>query len=203
MASWTLRDSSETARQFKYTFYKPSESEIALIKPGENVKLVFDFISDDPDAPQAERMWVVVDHICADGSFVGSLDNVPRWIKDLEPGDTIEFDSRHIINTEHDDPDNLVNRYRSRCFVTNRILRDGQPIGYLYRENPDTEEDCGWRFLAGNESDAYMEDAANFEFVSIGAVLNQDDSVLDLLQEPIGSVFEKDVDSDKFNRVEN
>ena len=202
MASWTLRDSSETAREFKYTFYKPSELEISQVNSGENVKLIFDFVSDDPDAPEAERMWVIVDQIGQDGTFVGSLDNTPRWIKDLQPGDTIEFDSRHIINTEHDDPDNIVNRYRPRCFVTNRILRDSQPIGYLYREEPDTEQDSGWRFLAGDESDDYMQDAGNLEFVSIGAVLNKDDSVLDLLEEPTGSAFERNVASGGFVRVE-
>lgn len=202
MASWTLRDSSETAREFKYTFYKPSDSDISQVKPGENVKLVFDFISDDPEAPEAERMWVIVDQVGSDGTFVGTLDNTPRWIKDLQAGDRIEFDARHIINTEHDDPDNLVNRYRPRCFVTNKVLRDGQAIGYLYREEPDTEQDSGWRFLVGDESDEYMEDSDNIAFVSIGAVLNQDDSVIDLLQEPVGSVFQRDAASGGFERLE-
>lgn len=202
MASWTLRDSSETAREFKYTFFKPSEADIAQIKPGENVKLVFDFSSLDPEAPEAERMWVIVEQIRPDGTFVGSLDNTPRWIKDLQPGDTIEFDARHIINTEHDNPDNIVNRYRDRCFVTNRILCDGHPIGYLYREEPDTEQDSGWRFLAGDESDDYMNGAENLAFVSIGAVLNKDDSALDLLEEPVGSAFERNAASGRFHRVE-
>ena len=202
MASWKLRDSSETAREFKYTFFKSSEIDIAQVKPGENVKLIFDFSSDDPDAAEAERMWVLVDQVRKDGTFIGSLDNTPRWIKDLHPGDTIEFDARHIINTEHDDPDNLVNRYRQRCFVSNRILRDGQPIGYLYREEPDTEQDSGWRFLAGDESDDYMGDAENLSFVSMGAVLNHDDSVLDLLEEPLGSAFERNLASGQFDRVE-
>jgi hypothetical protein len=202
MATWSLRDSSITVRESKYTFFKSTASDIAQIQTGENVKLIFDFVSDDPAAPEAERMWVIVDEINTDGTFIGRLDNTPRWIKDLQLGNTIAFDSRHIINTEHDNEDNLVNKYLARCFVTNRILRDGQRIGYLYREEPDTKEDSGWRFLAGDEIDEYMDNSDNLAFVSIGAVLSRDDSILSLLEESCGSSFQRDPESDEFNRVE-
>ena len=202
MATWSLRDSSKTARESKYTFFKSSEIDIAQVKPGENVKLIFDFVSEDPEAPEAERMWVIVDEISKDGTFIGRLDNTPRWIKDLLLGDTITFDSRHIINTEHDNPDNLVNKYAKRCFVTNKILLDTQRIGYLYREEPDTKEDSGWRFMVGDETDEYMENSDNLQFVSIGAVLSRDDSALSLLEEPAGSTFERIAESGVFRRVE-
>jgi hypothetical protein len=202
MATWSLRDSSITVRESKYTFFKSTASDIAQIQTGENVKLIFDFVSDDPAAPEAERMWVIVDKIHTDGTFIGRLDNTPRWIKDLQLGETIAFDSRHIINTEHDNEDNLVNKYLTRCYLTNRILRDGQRIGYLYREEPDTKEDSGWRFLTGDETDEYMDNSDNLAFVSIGAVLSRDDSILSLLEEPCGSSFQRDAESDEFNRVE-
>ena len=201
MTTWTLRDSAKTAQESKYTFFKSTESDIAQVQPGENVKLIFDFTSDDPEAPEAERMWVLVDEITNEGTFIGRLDNTPRWIKDLQVGDTIAFDSRHIINTEHDDDNNLVNKYVKRCFVTNKILQDGQKIGCVYREEPDTPEDSGWRFLAGDETDEYMENSDNIAFVSIGAVLSQDDSVISLLEEPCGSTFQKSAESNEFHRV--
>ena len=64
-----------------------------------------------------------------------------------------------MINTEHDDDDNLVARYIKRCFVTRRVADDGQPVGYLDREEPDEENDSGWRITANDESDEYMSDA--------------------------------------------
>jgi hypothetical protein len=37
------------------------------------------------------------------------------------------------------------------CYATDKITVDGLPVGYMYREAPDFEEDSGWRFLSGTE----------------------------------------------------
>lgn len=203
MTSWRLADAAARAAANKYTFYKPGPSELSQIRTGENVKLIFMFESDDPAAPEAERMWVVVDSIDGEGGYTGRLDNEPRWIRDLKVGDDIAFHDIHIISTEHDDPNNLVEKYLVRCFVTNRILLDGQKVGYMYREEPDNHEDSGWRITAGDESEEYMDDAANISFVSLGVVLNRDDTMLALLDSPVGSRFERQSDSDRFQRVED
>lgn len=203
MPSWHLDNADELAAQFKYTFYKPSSESIAKIAVGENVKLIFRFESDDPEAPAAERMWVLVDEIGADGHFKGRLDNDPAHIKDLKADDPIEFESCHIINTDHDEPDNIVQRYIKRCFVTNRVLRDGRPAAYLYREEPDYDDDSGWRITANDETDDYMDDAENSAYVSLGAVLNVDDSFIGLLDSPAGAAFALDAKTGRFVPIED
>lgn len=200
MPSWILEDADAIAAAHKYTFFKPSRESIALVRPGEVVKLVFAFDSDDPDAPSAERMWVIVDQVMGGERFTGRLDNEPGWIKDLKPGDELAFEARHIINTEHDSDDNIVRRYGKRCFVTQRILRDGAKVAYLYREQPDPEhgDDSGWRFTANDESTEYMDDADNIAYVSVGAVLSLDDAFIGLLDAPAGSAFVWDPDAAAF-----
>jgi hypothetical protein len=198
MPSWTLEDADELAAANKYTFFKPPRDAIALVRPGDVVKLIFNFESDDPEAPGAERMWVIVDHVGLDGNFLGRLDNEPYWIKDLKLGDEVAFDARHIINTPHDSHDNIVERYAKRCFVTQRILSDGAKVGYLYREEPDNENDSGWRIAAGDESDEYMDDPDNIAFVSLGRVLSKDDSFIDLLDAPGGASFARDPQTGAF-----
>ncbi len=198
MPSWTLENADEVAAASKYTFFKSPRETISLVQSGENVKLIFVFDSENPEAPRAERMWVIVDQIGLDGHFVGRLDNEPRWIEDLKLGDEVTFDARHIINTEHDSDDNIVERYIKRCFVTQRILRDGAKVGYLYREEPDNENDSGWRFTANDESDEYMDDPKNVVFVSVGLVLSKDDSFIDLLDAPAGVSFVFDVQAQIF-----
>lgn len=47
------------------------------------------------------------------------------------------------------------------CFATNRITVEGSKVGYCYREQPDGDWDSGWRFTAGDESEAYMDDPNN------------------------------------------
>lgn len=189
MPSWYLEDADPIAANNPYTFYKPSREIIAKVRPGEVVKLIFGFSSDEPDAPRAERMWVLVDECLTDGRFRGRLDNEPRHIQDLKPDDTVWFQPCNIIATEHDEHDNLVERYVKRCFVTMRVLEDGLKVGYLYREEPDTDNDSGWRITANDESDEYMSDSDNIAFVSLGAVLSKDDSFRDLLGAPNGCAY--------------
>lgn len=196
--SWSLVDADELANQHKYTFYKTPRRLIDKVMVGESVKLIFQFESDEPDAPSAERMWVLVNKVEQNGTFNGKLDNDPKYIQDLKAGDPICFSACHIINTEHDDDDNLVERYMKRCFVTNRVLNDGVRAGYLYREEPDEEKDSGWRITANDESDEYMDNSENCAYVSLGAVLTKDDSFVHLLDSPVGSAFIRDNESGAF-----
>ncbi|NCU66893.1 DUF2185 domain-containing protein [Acidovorax sp. 210-6] len=199
MPTWTLDNADALAAQYRYTFYQPSPAVIARLAPGDVVKLIFRFESSDPDAPGAERMWVIVDEVLPQGRFKGRLDNQPRHITDLQLGDPVAFEACHIVNTQLDDgEDNLADRYALRCFVTRRVLDDGAPVGYLYREDPDGEDDSGWRITANDEDQAYMDDADNLAYVSLGVVLNLDDSFVDLLHEAPGAAYARDPDTGAF-----
>jgi len=204
MPTWTLDNADELAAQYRYTFYKPSPAVIARLAPGDLVKLIFRFDSTDPDAPAAERMWVIVDEVLAPGHFKGRLDNEPRYITDLQPDDPVTFEACHIINTQlEDDEDSLAARYAQRCYVTRRVLDDGAPVGYLYREDPDGEEDSGWRITANDEDQSYMDNADNLAYVSLGAVLNLDNAFVDLLDEPAGAAYYRDPDTGEFLACED
>tara|TARA_R110001592_G_scaffold97519_1_gene279368 strand:+ start:2648 stop:3259 length:612 start_codon:yes stop_codon:yes gene_type:complete len=190
--SWQLENAQKIADEFPYTFYKPSPQVIAQLEPGNQVKLIFSFDSDDPDAPQAERMWVEITGKSENG-FSGYLDNDPAYIKDLKHRDPLKFEECHIIDTDLDDPvPSITEKYIKRCFVTNNILYEGESVGYLYRESPDDESDSGWRLSTGLESEEYMDNADNISYVSLGAVLREDDSFVDLLDNDIGVEFGRD-----------
>ena len=190
--SWKLEDAQKIANEFPYTFYKPSEEVISQLKAGNQAKLIFTFRSEDPEAPRAERMWVEITEVTQNG-FSGYLDNDPAYIKDLKYKDPIEFSECHIIDTDLNDPvPSITEKYIKRCFVTNNILYEGQPVGYLYREEPDKEDDSGWRFTTGSETDEYMDDSNNISYVSLGAVLREDDSFVGLLEREEGVAFAKD-----------
>jgi len=38
---------------------------------------------------------------------------------------------------------------RGACYATDLITVEGQKVGYMYREKPDSLEDSGWRFFFG------------------------------------------------------
>lgn len=190
--SWQLENAQKIADEFPYTFYKPSREVIAQLEPGNQAKLIFSFDSDDPSVPQAERMWVEITEVFEDG-FSGYLDNDPAYIKNLKHRDPIQFEECHIIDTDLDDPvPSITEKYIKRCFVTNNILYEGESVGYLYREAPDDESDSGWRLSTGLESEEYMDNADNISYVSLGAVLREDDSFVDLLDSEVGMEFGRD-----------
>lgn len=199
--SWSLENSEEVAARNPYTFYKPSRAVVAMLAPGNQVKLIFTFESEDPEAPRAERMWVTIDSI-SNSAYVGTLDNEPRHIVDLKIGDRIEFDDRHIVDTDLTDPvASIVDKYAARCFATHRVMHDGCRVGYLYREQSKGDEDSGWRIMAGDEPQEYMNDSKNVAFVSLGAVLREDDSIIELLNAPVGSAFQRNAESGEFESV--
>lgn len=77
------------------------------------------------------------------------------------------------------------------CVVSDLITVDGQPVGYAYREEPEDEEDSGWRFLAGTESDAYLDNTKNFSVLDVNVVANYDAAILALLNQPVGAEFDR------------
>jgi hypothetical protein len=77
------------------------------------------------------------------------------------------------------------------CFATDRITVDGCPVGYMYREEPASTLDSGWRFFAGDESDAYANEPSNVELYDVNTVANCDREVIPYLNSPPGSAFSR------------
>ncbi|MBS1606683.1 MAG: DUF2185 domain-containing protein [Bacteroidetes bacterium] len=157
--SWHLEDVDPIAAEAKYTFYKPSRKVIGRLERGDSCKLIFRFSSPDPSHPATERMWVAIEEV-KEGGFIGSLGNDPYYIADLRAEDVIKFGPEHIIDVSIDDDEpNLPATYFDRCLATGRIIYEGRPIGYLYREAPmegdiKGAKDCGWWILEGDEDQA-------------------------------------------------
>lgn len=198
--SWSLVDCNILAEENKYTFYKPSRKITDQLEVGNLAKLNFQFKSKDDEDPLGERMWVIITEKNND-KFKGALDNNPFYLNELYYKDIIDFEHKHIIDhdLEVSEP-NLIDKYHDRCFVNNQILYDGELPNYLYREEPmenDEERDyidTGWRIMTGKETDEYMDNEDNFSFVSLGAVLSRDDSIIKILESEVGTSFERNSD---------
>lgn len=85
------------------------------------------------------------------------------------------------------------------------VLYGRSPVDYIYREEPDMGDpgakyiDSGWRIRGTDEAIAEDEATERLpQYVAIGAVLNRDDTWLDLIDAPIGSRFSRDIHSGKF-----
>jgi hypothetical protein len=87
------------------------------------------------------------------------------------------------------------------CIATGRITVEGQRVRFMYREAPDNEADSGWRFMAGSESDEYMDDPENHGIYDVNTIVNYDIDILPFLNSPIGSAFERETADDDFVEV--
>jgi hypothetical protein len=75
------------------------------------------------------------------------------------------------------------------CMASDRITVNGRLVGFMYRERGDNDSDSGWRFLAGDESDEFTANPANFEIYAINTIANYDPSIIPLLEAAPGSAF--------------
>ena len=82
------------------------------------------------------------------------------------------------------------------CIVSDKITKEGFKVGYMYRESPvEGQPDSGWRFMAGNESDEYMNNSNNHHVFAINTICNYDRDIIPYLKSPVGSVYIRVSDS--------
>lgn len=76
------------------------------------------------------------------------------------------------------------------CLVSNRITVDGEVVGYMYREKPDpTWPDSGWRFLAGDETEEYLEVSNNINIFDLNTICNYDSCIMKYLESGYGVAY--------------
>jgi hypothetical protein len=78
---------------------------------------------------------------------------------------------------------------RGGCIATDKITVDGEGVGYFYRTQPHNPLDSGWCFMAGDEDDAYMDNAANHAIYDVNTIANYSPGIIPFLDAPIGSAF--------------
>ena len=87
------------------------------------------------------------------------------------------------------------------CIATDRITVEGLSVGYMYREATVREFDSGWCFMAGNESQEYVDVPENLEIYDVNTIANYDPDIIPFLDAPAGSAFARDPQTGRFEKV--
>ena len=68
------------------------------------------------------------------------------------------------------------------CIVSDKITKEGYKVGYMLREEPtEVTPDSGWRFMAGNEDDEYMDNPDNHHVFALNTICNYDSDIIPYL----------------------
>ncbi len=92
---------------------------------------------------------------------------------------------------------------RGACLATDMILVRGKPVGFMYRAEPDNEQDSGWRFMAGLEDQDYMDDESNLGVYDVNTIANYDPTIVEFIDAPVGAVFERKPGTKNFRPVDD
>jgi hypothetical protein len=87
------------------------------------------------------------------------------------------------------------------ALATDCITVDGMPVGYTYGEAPDRPEDSGWRFFAGDEDQAYVDEPANTGVYAGYTIANYDPDIIVHLETSAPCAFAKVAGPRGFRRV--
>ncbi len=87
------------------------------------------------------------------------------------------------------------------CYVSDKITVDGMKIGFMYREKPYDNDDSGWRFLSGTETEEFIDDINNLMIFDVNTVANYDKAIIPYIKNRVGSEFERVENSNKFQSI--
>ena len=185
--NWSLRDAELEKHRFPYTFYKPSDGVLDKLKAGDVVKLVIEQKLPGSNVNSAQRASVEIMELSGE-KYTGRLLSRPDCIEGVGP--LVEFEGRNVFDTAYLDNQSVeLERYAQHCKVANGVLYEHEKIFLLKRAPPDKDRDSGWTMLGENDFDEFIDDPYETALVSIGVVLNIEDTFIHLLDEPIGSEF--------------
>ncbi len=81
--------------------------------------------------------------------------------------------------------------HKGYCYASDMITVDGLPVGYMHRETPEDEDDTGWRFYSGTETDEYVENEYHFMMFDLNYIANCDPTIIPYLKSKKGTELER------------
>jgi len=207
---YEVLDPRPVAASAPYSYFLPDPELVKAVGVGDLVKGVFRSLPPSENY-DAERMWVEVTSAQNDW-LEGILDSDPWDMPNFPAGSVVRLPRTHVIDVDFADADKAPpssrqprREYWERCLVDRSVINGEVKVGYIYREEPDMARegdrypDSGWRIRGDTRGESTEELASGgIAYVAVGLVLNQDDTWLHLIDEPIGARFEKDFERGVF-----
>ncbi len=150
------------------------------------------------------NLAVIMKKTCDDTrTFDRAIDEVNTDLDiEQEDIDKFNFDKENLLQLRADFEQKYKDYYKG-CFVSRKILDEGWKIGYFFKDEPVSDQDSGWCFMAGNEDEEYNDDIKNIAILQLSEVLQMDPLIDQYIGMPVGTkmirveddLFEEDDDT--------
>lgn len=87
------------------------------------------------------------------------------------------------------------------CIATDEITVTGLKVMYMDRYATNRQGDSGWCFMAGTETQEYMDNADNMGIYDVNTIANYDPAIIPYLYKPHGTSLMRIPDTDEFKEI--
>ena len=77
------------------------------------------------------------------------------------------------------------------AFVSDMITVEGKNVAYMVRQQASRDDDSGWVFYGGGETQEYIDDFSNTSKLSVNTIANYDPEIIRFLTYPPGTEIER------------
>lgn len=103
--NWDLIDRLDFSDKDTVTAHHCSDDIEHKLEKGSKVRLIFNAQESNSDKKITELLWVEI-LLVQDDKYLGQLEDDPKIISNLMRGEMIDFENRHIFESEYIDPFN-------------------------------------------------------------------------------------------------
>lgn len=84
------------------------------------------------------------------------------------------------------------------AFATKRVAEERRRVRFMYREDPERDDDSGWKFFSGDEEQDYVDDPDNVGIYAVATIAEIDPDIVPLLDTPPPCAFERTQEGEPF-----
>lgn len=81
---------------------------------------------------------------------------------------------------------------RGYALATKYLIDNKLKVRFMYREEPDNNQDSGWRFFAGDEDDEYVNNPENISIYNVKTIAEIDEDIIPLLKSKYGTKYKRE-----------
>lgn len=87
--------------------------------------------------------------------------------------------------------------------VTKMLIEGKRKVRFMYREEPNSEQDSGWRFCCGDEPLEYFDNPDNSVIYNVDKLIAMDPSIKPYLNASVNTAFVREHDDGVFQVQED